>query len=57
MSYSNLKGTNLISSDLRDADIRGANIENSLFLTQSQVNSAIRNSNTKLPFNLETPFY
>ena len=55
MSYSNLKGTNLISSDLRDADIRGANIENSLFLTQSQVNSAIRNSNAKLPFNLETP--
>lgn len=57
LSYCNLKGANLIGADLRDANIRGANLENALFLNQSQVNSAIGNSATKLPFSLNRPFY
>lgn len=57
MSYSNLEGANLIGADLRDADIRGANLENTLFLTQSQINTAIGDSSTKLPMELVRPLY
>jgi uncharacterized protein YjbI with pentapeptide repeats len=57
MSNSNLKGANLIGADLRDADIRGANLEDVIFLTQAQVNTAIGDSNTKLPSSLARPPY
>lgn len=52
-----LKGTNLIGADLRDADIRGANLSDSMFLTQSQINTANGNSNTKIPKSLVKPSY
>ncbi len=44
-----LKRTDLIGADMRDADIREADLSGSLFLTQSQVNSAIGDTDTKLP--------
>lgn len=52
-----LTGANFIGADLRDTDIRGANLEDSIFLTQSQINTAKGNSNTKLPKSLHRPFY
>ncbi|RDY23469.1 pentapeptide repeat-containing protein [Romboutsia maritimum] len=57
LSNTNLAGTNLIGADLRDADIRGANLADSMFITQSQVNTAKGDSNTKLPRALVRPFY
>lgn len=52
-----LSGADLIGADLRDADIRGANLSNSLFITQTQINSAKGDSNTKLPISLVHPKY
>lgn len=52
-----LSGTSLIGADLRDADIRGANLTNSLFLTQSQINTARGDGDTKLPKLLSRPVY
>lgn len=58
----NLKGldlsyTMLIGADLRDADISDANLEYAMFITQSQINSAKGNSNTRLPSNIVRPSY
>ena len=50
-------GANLIGADLRDADLRGANLANSIFLTQSQINTAKGDSNTKLPRSLCRPIH
>lgn len=52
-----LSGADLIGADLRDADIRGVNLSNSLFITQTQINSAKGDSNTKLPRSLVHPEY
>lgn len=52
-----LSGADLIGADLRDADLSGANLMNSIFLTQSQINTAKGDSNTKLPFMLIRPTY
>lgn len=38
-----------IGADLRDANIKNADLSTALYLTQQQVNSAIGNQNTKLP--------
>lgn len=57
MKNSDLTGANLIGADLRDADVRGANLEDSIFLTQSQVNTAKGDLNTKLPKGLVRPSY
>ena len=56
---SNKQNTKLdyIWADLRDADIRHANLSNSIFLTQSQVNTAKGDSNTKLPKSLTRPIH
>lgn len=50
-----LSGTSLIGADLRDADIRGSNLTESLFITQSQVNAAKGDFNTRLPEWLDYP--
>jgi hypothetical protein len=50
-----LKKTDLIGADMRDADIRGTDLSGSLFLTQSQVNSAKGDSATKLPGTVLRP--
>lgn len=52
-----LSGTDLIGADLRDADLRGANLIDSVFITQSQINTAKGDSNTKLPIWLACPIY
>ena len=52
-----LSGAIIIGADMRDADIRGCNLENTMYLTQSQINSAIGNSKTKLPVFIERPSY
>jgi len=52
-----LNGVDLIGADLRDADIRGADLSESIFLTQSQLNVAKGNRDTKLPKSLSRPAY
>ena len=52
-----LSGADLIGADLRDADIRGANLTNSIFITQSQINAAKGDSNTRLPMSIVSPSY
>jgi uncharacterized protein YjbI with pentapeptide repeats len=52
-----LNGADLIGADLRDADLRGANLTDSMFITQSQINTAKGDSNTKLPLSLARPSY
>ena len=50
-----LSWTDLIGADLRDADLSGANLRNSIFITQAQINSAKGDVNTKLPESLSKP--
>ncbi|MGL5330241.1 MAG: pentapeptide repeat-containing protein [Peptostreptococcaceae bacterium] len=52
-----LTGANLIGADMRDANISGADLSNSVFLTQSQINSANGDSKTKLPSFINRPSY
>lgn len=52
-----LSGADLIGSDLRDANLRGANLTDSIFLTQSQINTAKGDSDTKLPTLIVRPTY
>lgn len=52
-----LSGADLIGADLRDADLSGANLTSSIFLTQSQLNTAKGNSNTRIPARLTRPNY
>lgn len=56
----NLRGvdlsfTDLIGADLRDADLSGANLSNSIFITQAQINSAKGDVNTRLPKSITKP--
>lgn len=50
-----LSGADLIGADLRDADLRGANLSKSIFLTQTQINAAKGNADTKIPSSLSRP--
>lgn len=50
-----LRSADLIGADFRDADLRGANLTDSIFLTQSQLNAAKGDANTKLPPSLRPP--
>lgn len=52
---SNLYEANFLGADMRDANIRNTDLSNSIFLTQSQINSAIGNKHTKLPVFLSMP--
>ncbi len=52
-----LSWADLIGADLRDADLSGANLINSIFLTQSQLNTAKGDSHTNLPMMLVRPNY
>jgi uncharacterized protein YjbI with pentapeptide repeats len=52
-----LNGADLIGADLRDANLKGANLTNSMFITQSQINTAKGDSDTKLPISLVRPRY
>ena len=50
-----LRMVDLIGTDLRDADLRGADLTGSIFLTQSQLNAAKGDKDTKLPPTLARP--
>ncbi|MGW7073409.1 pentapeptide repeat-containing protein [Streptomyces sp. NPDC054855] len=50
-----LRTTDLIGADFRDADLRGADLTGSIFLTQTQVNAAKGDAETKLPPALARP--
>ena len=50
-----LSGANVIAADFRDADIRGAKLDKCLFLTQSQINVAKGDQQTKIPNWLSRP--
>nr|WP_236602037.1 pentapeptide repeat-containing protein [Ktedonobacter sp. SOSP1-52] len=52
-----LRLADLIGADFRDANLRGADLTGSLFLIQSQLDSARGNSETKLPPSLTHPTY
>ncbi len=47
--------TNFLGTDLRDVNVCNADLSESLFLTQFQINSMIGNKNTKLPEGLIAP--
>lgn len=57
LSGTDLSGADLIGADLRDADLRGANLKDSIFITQSQINTAKGDLNTKLPISITRPEY
>lgn len=50
-----LEGADLLGADLRDADVRGARLAGSLYLTQSQVESADGDDATTLPAAIRRP--
>lgn len=55
LSNVDLSFADLIGADFRDANINGANLERSIFLTQSQINSAKGDLKTKLPKRIVMP--
>ncbi|SHM44614.1 pentapeptide repeat-containing protein [Gracilibacillus kekensis] len=55
LSQSDMRRADFIGADLRDADISGSNLTEALFLTQSQINSAIGDIHTQIPSYLEKP--
>lgn len=50
-----LSGTDLIGADFRDTNIKGADLSRSMFLTQTQINAAKGDENTKLPPTIDRP--
>lgn len=50
-----LRSADLIGADLRDADLGGADLRDSIFVTQSQMNSAKGSASTQLPAHLSMP--
>jgi uncharacterized protein YjbI with pentapeptide repeats len=50
-----LRRADLTGADLRDADLAGADLRGSLFLTQSQVDTARGDGRTRLPEGLRRP--
>lgn len=52
-----LRAADLIGADFRDADLRGADLSQSIFLTQTQLNSAKGDLSTKIPSAFTRPSY
>lgn len=50
-----LRRADLTGADLRGADLRGADLGTALFVTQSQVDSAVGDGQTRLPAHLTRP--
>jgi len=57
LSGADLREADLIGADLRAADLRGADLRGALYLTQTQVNSAVGNGRTQLPDRVTCPAY
>ncbi|MFD2925325.1 pentapeptide repeat-containing protein [Halobacillus naozhouensis] len=55
LSHSDLRKADFIGADLRDANLSGTNLKETLFLTQSQLNSARGDHHTQIPDYLEKP--
>jgi uncharacterized protein YjbI with pentapeptide repeats len=55
LSGADLRLADVIGADLRAADLRGADLTETIFLTQSQLNSANGDADTKLPPSLARP--
>ena len=51
----NLRLADLTGADFRDADLSGADLTESLFLTQSQLDAANGDADTKVPTALNRP--
>lgn len=50
-----LTGTDFIGADFRDTNIKRADLSKSIFLSQSQINAAKGNAQTKLPPQITQP--
>jgi len=50
-----LCGVNFLGADLRDCNVKDADLTDALFLTQAQINAAIGNAATQLPPRLLRP--
>jgi uncharacterized protein YjbI with pentapeptide repeats len=55
LSGADLRMADLTGADCRDADLRGADLTDSIFLTQSQIDAAKGDADTKLPPALIRP--
>lgn len=55
LKRADLRFADVIGADLRDADVRGADLSASIFLTQTQVNAARGDAETKIPPVLSRP--
>lgn len=55
LAGADLRGADLRAADLRGADVRGAILADCLFLTQSQVETAVGDRHTKLPTTRRRP--
>lgn len=55
MQNSDLRAVSFIGADLRDANLSGANLSTSMFLTQMQINSAKGDGKTILPSHIQRP--
>jgi len=55
LTGADLRAADLIGADLRDADLSGTDLSTSLFLTQSQLDSATGDERTRVPSALKPP--
>lgn len=55
LTQANLSGTNFLGADMRDTNICGTDLSQSLFLTQIQINTAKGNKDSILPPYLHKP--
>ncbi len=55
LTAADLRFADLIGADLRDANLSGADLTNAIFLTQSQLNAAKGNANTRLSASFTYP--
>lgn len=55
LRYADTRNADWIGADLRDTDLGDADLRGGIFLTQSQINAAKGNVNTKLPDHLNIP--
>lgn len=55
LAGADLRGADLLGTDLRAADLRGARLGETLFMVQSQANSAIGDASTELPHGIDRP--
>ncbi|MDP9073836.1 MAG: pentapeptide repeat-containing protein [Actinomycetota bacterium] len=55
LTGADLRSADLIGADFRDADLGGADLTGSIFVTQSQLDSAMGDASTRLPPALRRP--